>query len=121
MNGNVIFTPHLYTNYTQPHGYLTRDVACHALFYYSTVATNVWDRAEHALVMEGDTSPPEPNYHQLFLSISKMYGVDPNRMENFWELIDKQCEKLRITKAPDAVRHGSRDRIIILPHQERLH
>lgn len=116
----ITFTPHIYKAYIQPKGFLTEDMACHALFYYSIIATGAWDRVNTALVMEGDPDP-KPNYHQLFISISTIYGVDPNDMENYWWLIDRQCAKLKISKAPNEVRHGGKARIIIVPQQERLH
>jgi len=118
---SITFTPHMYVAYIQPQGFLTGDMACHALFYYSTVATFAWERVQTRLIMEGDKVPPPPNYHQLFLSIAKIYGVDPNAMENYWELVDRQCDKLGITRAPNAVRHGSRPKIIIVPEQETWH
>ncbi|WP_460901374.1 hypothetical protein, partial [Staphylococcus aureus] len=46
-----------------------------------------------------------PNYHSLFLSVSKLYQVDPNEMEKFWDAVNIQALVLGLTPATPEIRN----------------
>ncbi len=97
----ILFTPPTFVPYEQPNGWLIREQACHALWYYYVVAHNNY--REHILdplVLEGDPDTV-PNFRQLFTSIATMYGVQPEQMIKFWRNIDMQCVSLELPKLPD--------------------
>lgn len=86
-----------------PQGYLASDDACQALYYYSILARRMQERTSNdpnfaAILYEGELDE-NVNFRELFISIAKMYGVQPERMEKFWLNIDMQlvsegCPKL---------------------------
>lgn len=90
----------LYTAYLEPQGFLVQDHACHALWhYYVTALENFKDSRKQKYEGNRDTY----NLEQLWRSIARLYTVNPNDMEKFWPLIDKQADLIQITKLPDEV------------------
>jgi len=85
----VKFTPKRFTNLIKPNGFLDDHPACHALYFYAQLAHENWIKEKNYPVLEGETDPVY-NYHQLFKSIAKMYGVEPEEMVNYWDNIDYQ-------------------------------
>jgi hypothetical protein len=94
----IVLDPPVYRQYIQPHGWLTADVPCHALFHYYVTASEVWKSEKEAIKYEGDKS--KVNLHQLWLSIAQLYGVDPNDMARYWPPVDLQAGALGLTKLP---------------------
>lgn len=88
----------LYEGLVRPKGFLLPDLACHALFHYFNTAASNWKREKERILLEGERDMY--NYHQLFLSIARMYAVDPNDMEKFWSVVDFQADVLGLTRLP---------------------
>jgi len=101
---NITFTPPTFGAYEQPNGWLIRETACHALFYYYLIARhNYEEHIKDPIVYEGDADP-ETNFKQLFNSIALAYGVAPEKMLQFWSNIDLQCDVLELPKLPEKYR-----------------
>lgn len=100
-----VFSIPVFAAYTEPLGALSADKACHALWYYYLSARHVWEtHIADPIVLEGDKDP-EYNFKQMFTSIATWYGVTPETMKNFWDRIDKQCDRLGLPKLPDEDRY----------------
>lgn len=79
-----------FPNKTQPLGLLHPHMACQAMYYYWGLAQeNYTQQVKLNIVLEGEKDP-EYNYKQLFLTISKIYGVQPEEMVNFWQTVRTQ-------------------------------
>lgn len=102
--GSVILDPPIYANMVQPQGWLTRDVPCHALFHYFNTAIGIYKSLKEDVVYEGDQQ--RYNLHQLYLSVAKLYGVDPNEMGKYWAAVDLQAGALGLTQMPRGVEFG---------------
>ncbi len=97
---SITFEPPTFVQYEQPEGWLIRDAACHALWYYYIVATNnLIEHIEEPIVFEGDPDVV-PDFRQLFTSIATAYGVQPEQMIPFWVNVDMQCDVLGLRKLP---------------------
>lgn len=110
----------LFPGYMIPRGYLTTARETHALFYYYLCARQKYENEEgdHPLpVLEGhdDPDPSLAQYRQLFKSIARMYGVTPEAMAKAWDVVDKQCVKLRLPLMPDGekYRHNGVPELVI--------
>lgn len=100
----VTYEPPIYTDYIIPKGFLQRDFACQALWHYYITAVDNWRKEFDTLVYEGDLDP-QFNYKQLFKSVALIYGVEPEKMQQYWSNVDIQCVALRLTKLPDDSRY----------------
>lgn len=103
----IIFEVPMFNNYERPDGFLCpHDSACHGLFYYYINASKAYkDIICDPMVYEGDEDP-NVNFKELFISISVMYGVEPEVMAKHWHCIDMQVKLLG-------------ESMIILPDEER--
>lgn len=73
-------------------GRLTRDVECHALFYYYGMATKAFLEAKANLVEESDLSRlfNRDVARNLMQSIAMRYGVRADQMVRFWPIVHQQ-------------------------------
>ena len=113
---NLPFKPAipLFLGYMQPHGYLDQHRESHALWYYYLTARNVYEtHIEDIVVLEGDVDPPY-NFRQLFTSVARMYGVQPEGMGKCWLLVDKQCDLLGLPRMPEGERYRFDSKIQLL-------
>lgn len=84
----------------KPQGWLDADIACHALWYYYTLARLNYEECEKdVIVLEGDPDPQFDNF-QLFKSISMIYGTSPERMLKFWPNVRMQATALNLPALP---------------------
>lgn len=96
----ITFQPPTFEEYEAPRGWLKHDPACHALWYYYIVASNNYrEHIEDPIVLEGDPDVL-PDFSQLFTSIATMYGVQPEKMIQFWVNVDLQCLKMELKELP---------------------
>lgn len=96
----IKFRPITFKEYEFPNGWLAKENACHALWYYYLIANNNYrEHIENPIVLEGDPDV-EPDFKQLFTSIATIYGVQPEMMIKFWSNVDMQCASLEISKLP---------------------
>lgn len=101
---DITFNPPTFGEYEQPKGWLIREPACHALFYYYLIARrNYEEHIKDPIVYEGDLDP-EVNFKQLFSSIALAYGIEPEKMLKFWSNVDLQCGILDLPKLPEEYR-----------------
>lgn len=92
-----------YPLFIEPDGYLTRDDACHALMHYATTARNNWELEAETIRLE-DEHDREINYHQLFHSIARLHGVEPEVMSKFWWQIDLQFAAMQLPLVHQSIR-----------------
>lgn len=104
MTVNIKFTMPIFQQYLAPEGFLVRDKACHALFYYYLIAHNTYEtHIKDVIVYEGDPDP-QYNFKQMFSSAAACYGVQPEQMVQFWRNVDMQCDLLGLPILPDEER-----------------
>lgn len=98
----VIFTPTIYQDYIAPAGALEEHPACHALFFYATRARNNVEQEKDTIKLEGDNSSDSDrfDYRQLFTSVAKIYGVEPEHMVHYWRNVDEQFRLLGLPLVP---------------------
>jgi len=84
-----------FEDYLIPKGFLTSDMECHALFYYYICTAHTIEKFNltKASAYEGEEDN-NVNLPALFKSIANMYKVEPEKMENYWDLVDMQCFSL---------------------------
>ena len=90
----------MFDRYVVPRGFLSNDIACHALFRYFISAHSAMQRYRDQVTLEGDPDIIEPNYKALFMSWAQAYGVAPERMVKFWINVDLQADQLGMTRMP---------------------
>lgn len=113
MPRNIKFDPPYFMGYIYPNGNLDSFPETHALWNYYLAARGTYERTVvDPLVLEGQKDPVG-NYRQLFESIATMYGVTPSQMAKCWQMIDNQCDYLRLPKLPNEERYRF-DRIDII-------
>ena len=101
----IRFNPPFFTAYLQPLGFLTEDYATHALWNYYLCARRAYEIHElDPLKLEGEWEV-HPRYLQIFTSIARMYEVKPEEMAKCWDLIDAQCNSLKLPKLPNEERY----------------
>ena len=107
--------PPLFLKYMFPNGGLNQHRATHALFYYFLLARKAWEEEKGGIVYEDD---PEPifDYLQLFKTIARLYGVEPEEMEKCWYEVDYTCFINDLPKLPKntRLRHYTGSAIILL-------
>lgn len=103
-SGGIILDPPIYRAYIQPDGWLTADLACHALFHYNNTAIEVYKSEKEDIKLEGYQG--RLNLHQLYTSIATLYGVDPNDMGKYWPAVDLQIRSLGLTQLPKGTDMG---------------
>ena len=102
---SYILAPPLYVDMVAPRGFLDQYRESHALWYYYTLARKAYEEIiADPIVLEGDRDPTA-NFRQLFTSIAKLYGVQPEAMAKCWPQIDMQCFALNLPKLPDEERY----------------
>ena len=88
---NIVYNPVRFMAIVKPNGFLINHMACHALWFYYTLAQRTLeDVVDEPIYYEGE-QPPAHNLRQLFVSASHIYGVDPHEMIKFWPNVDLQC------------------------------
>ena len=82
----------VFEEFVHPKGQLSWEMEAHALMFYYLNARRAYEIYEigNPIVYEGEDDP-RCDYHQLFVSIASLYNVDPNKMNNYWPMIDAQC------------------------------
>lgn len=84
-----------------PVGFLSRDPACHALWYYCCLIRNQMNERDETIRYEGDWPvDPEANAKNIFKTVAFLYGIAPERMLKFWVNIDMQMAQLGANKMP---------------------
>lgn len=105
INGKKVrFQPPLFIDYVAPKGFLTTDIACHALFYYHQLARQAYERVKDGIELEGETTL-HGNYEQLFASVARIYGIRGEHMLPFWPAVELQCQALNIPTIPNESRY----------------
>jgi len=96
----IAFHMPVFNGYLVPDGFLLKDLACHALWYYYLIARGTYEtHVLNPIVYEGDKDD-EFNFQQMFSSVATSYGVQPEVMIKFWNNIDLQCWALELPELP---------------------
>ena len=92
----------IFEDFIHPRGALSHQIEAHALMFYYLNARRIYEMYElnDPIVYEGQDDPRQ-NYTELFESIAALYGVNPNRMQNFWPMIDDQCRLMGFPTLPE--------------------
>jgi hypothetical protein len=73
-------------------GCFTRDLACHALWYYYILAMKAYTEAKKNLVLEHEASKKfdTNTARNILVSVSNLYGQKIEDMIKFWPLMEQQ-------------------------------
>lgn len=96
----------IFEDFIHPKGHLDWAMESHALMFYYLNARRTYEIYEigDPIVYEGKDDP-RCNYHQSFESIASLYGVDPNKMNNHWPMIDAQCDLMGLPRLPEETKY----------------
>lgn len=98
----------VFESYNVPNGFLERDIACHALFYYAMLARKAYEENVAGIDMQYEgTLSNRTDFRGLFESIAFLYNVHPAQMQRYWPAVDMQCVALQLPQLPkeDRYRH----------------
>ena len=100
------FKPFVFFDLLPPQGVLSNLVACHALWYYYTVARHAFEFQDAAnnpdvRVYEGEKDP-SVNYKQLLNTVAEVYSTRPEYMIRHWSAVDLQARLLDLPLLPDS-------------------
>lgn len=87
-----------------PNGFLSPIRESMACWYYFVLARRNYEVQQDAIFYEGHRDP-DFNYRQLYTSIAKMYGVEPEAMAKCWGEVDKTAFALGLPLLPDEERY----------------
>lgn len=125
--GKVIVTyAPKFLEFNPPNGWLSPEPECHALFYYVILIKQQIEADKNSGHRYEDEFYPFKigNWYQLFTSIAKLYGVNPEHMNKFWKNIDMQCFLMGSPKLPEKYRfdhiHEIKTTSIIIPEGSTL-
>ena len=90
-----------YTQYEIPNGGLpVNNREASALFHYYVTARATYERVNTEIRYEHEHEDIV-NYNQLFSSVARMYGVEPEKMVKHWAAVDFTCTLHSLPKLPD--------------------
>jgi len=129
INGlKISLRPMIFVDQMTPKGFLTKDDACHACWYYYILAENgraAWAGGPENQILEHDatgvidaTSPEWPlwmdrHYGQQARSVAFLYALDsPERMWKFWPNVSMEARRLNMPVPRDEYKNPPvKDRI----------
>lgn len=93
----------MFVGQVQPRGCLRIEKACHACWYYYTIATHQLEKVGNSIddqtILEGE--PWQDNhFEQQKRSVAMLYGIEPDAMDPFWEYVAAETRRLGLP-APD--------------------
>lgn len=94
----------LFPELIAPNGFLSPTRESMACWYYYVLARRNWEECKDALFIEGHDDPSF-NFRQLFTSIAKIYGVEPEGMAKCWKGVDLTAFALGLPQLPDEERY----------------
>jgi hypothetical protein len=97
----IVYDVPIYESLMAPAGFLDNHVESHALWTYYTMARHTWEINVNDPIVYEDQLDPQSDFRQLFLSVARMYGVNPENMANCWPQIDLQARALELPLMPD--------------------
>jgi hypothetical protein len=107
-NKKFKFANPVFESYNAPHGFLERDIACHALFYYAMLARKAYEETVVGVdIQYEDALSNKTDFRMLYESIAFLYGVHPAQMQRYWPAVDMQLVALQLPQLPkeDRYRH----------------
>ena len=101
----ITFNPPIFNKLIRPEGVFPTDIkeyiGAHALWYYYISALEIFKFKIDALQYEDEPNKEDMyNLSQLHSSIALMYGLPPEKMNNYWDLIEEQAGLLGSTYLP---------------------
>ena len=105
----IHLTPMVWRSYESPKGFLSSDMACHALFFYASCAAGAYkDEKENIrYTIDGKGDQTSFNYFQMWKSAAEVYGVSPDSMAAYWPAVNLQLMALGLTVLPDEPKYRS--------------
>lgn len=101
--GNLRYEYMLWDAWTEPYGFLPRDLAAQCLMTYCLGAASVLETRDYGVRYVGDPTV-RYNLAGLLLSWCAVYGVKPEQAVRYWPAIDKQRKLLGLTDEADLPR-----------------
>lgn len=95
------FTPFHFAAHEEPVGYLTRDKACHACWWYYVLAQQNKEKVGDSIddqfgVIEGNLWLNK-NYEDLARSVCLMYGLDsPDDFMKYWDVVAAEASRCKL-------------------------
>jgi len=110
--GTIYLEPPIFTKYITPNGVFpigTKDnIGIHGLWYYYISALEIYKFVIDDIQYEDEPNKEDMfNLSQLFTSTAVLYGVNPEQMTRYWELIDEQAEILELPILPDSFKFNT--------------
>lgn len=116
INGlKIELNPPIFVDHCPPDGFLVREMACHALWYYYIIALGarkVVGSGPESQIIEYDaetsvvSSMPlwmDKRYNAQFESVALLYGVNPNSMKAYWPNVKLEIARLGLTPVPSEI------------------
>lgn len=109
--------PMLFVDHMPPEGFLVREMACHALWYYYIIALSarkIVGRGPEDQIIEYNAESSavsdmplwhDKRYNAQFESVALLYGVNPNSMKAFWPNVKLEIARLGLTPVPSEIEH----------------
>src|SRR5690349_9960233 len=90
-----------FRDFEMPNGFLARDPACHALWYYCGLIRRQINESNETIRYDNE-GPVVPERHakNLFETVAFLYGVAPEKMLQFWTNVDLQMAQMGADKMP---------------------
>lgn len=95
----LFFQPIFFEPYLTPNGFLTKDLACHAMFYAYIIAQANVKEIQEKLFYDNEEDQVY-NFRDLFKTIATIYNVDPDKMWNYKFLVEQQMRALFLKTIP---------------------
>jgi len=116
INGlKIQLTPLVFVDHLPPDGFLVREMACHALWYYYIIALSARKAVgrgpeDQIIEYDAESSAAAPlwmdkRYNAQFESVALLYGVSPNDMKGYWPNVKLEITRLGLTPVPHEIQH----------------
>lgn len=114
INGlKIELTPLVFVDHLPPEGFLSREMACHALWYYYIIALSARrvvgksiDDQTIEYDAESSAAPPlwmDKRYNAQYESVAILYGVSPQEMKAYWPNVKLEINRLGLTPVPSEI------------------
>ncbi len=109
----IFFNPPLFPEHTVPFGFLAKDMAVQACWYYYVCAQNTLESLVYNQIQYEGQKDTEMNLKQLHTSIARMYNIEPEEMVFAWKDVDMQAVALGLPQLPDEERYRFNRPIVV--------
>ena len=111
----INLNPPFFPDNTQPNGALIDDPACQACWYYFILATKQLDQTgsiDSQILLEGEPWQAA-NTDKIRLSITKLYGIEPNDLDRYWNRVWIECKRLGLPEPSSKITGIAQNSILV--------